>query len=127
MSPVSTQPSRSRAAVCSGSFHRPVICPSHRIAISPSVPTGTARLSSPRISSSANGMIRPAARSGSEPGSVPNHSRGPMNVTGTASVWPYSWYRVSPNTWCPACAVRALIGAPDTVTTFKSAPGSASR
>ena len=42
-----------------------------------------------------------------------------MNVTGTASVWPYSWYMVSPNTWCPASAVRALIGAPDTMTTFR--------
>ena len=43
------------------------------------------------MSISANGTTRPAAITGSEPGTSENHSRGPMNATGTASVWPYSW------------------------------------
>ena len=43
-----------------------------------------------------------------------------MNVTGTASVCPYIWYRVSPNTSWALVAVLALIGAPDTMTTFRS-------
>src|SRR6266481_2732802 len=64
MSPVSTQPSTMRCFVPSGSFQKPVICPSARATIWPGWPRGSGLLSPFQISTSANGTINPQERSG---------------------------------------------------------------
>ena len=113
MSPVSTQSSRIRDAVASGSCQNPSIWPSQRMAISPSPPMGTGVPSSgSRMARSANGSGRPADRSGLEPGTSENHSRGPIIVTGSASVWPNPWYSTGPNTSRHNRAVSSDTGAP---------------
>ena len=52
-----------------------------------------------------------------------NHSCGVITVSGTASVWPNTWCRTSPNAARPASAVASVIGAPPT-SRHSSAPRS---
>ena len=88
MSPVRTNPLTRRSLVASSFSQKPTICPSQRTAISPPRRPATALPSSSWISTSANGSGRPAERSGLDPSTWANHCRGPIIVTGTASVWP---------------------------------------